>query len=245
MIILGWCLVAVVAYIIYGVIGIAYINIRVRGNISESGKLRLEKDSLLYKYCCDWLGIGPKKISTCSLGACFLLVPFFYLVGLVVLVTVFGFFCPLSFVIGFFFAHRPPICSSKEFNEADVPWTPYKHWPRCGAHRIWPIIPLAILAALYGLGAFVWSIPSLSPTTQLGLGIGVVSAIVLAAIAVLFALFFRSESWNSMWQGFKDWKDGVCVEVELIEKSEEEKRDEQEKKEAAKRIRAYQPPKVF
>lgn len=209
-----WLSVIVVAYLVYAVVGLVYCNVKMRANLSESGKPQLDKNSLLYKHCFGRTFPFPKKISTCMVGRYFLLMPIFYLVISAVFVSVFGILYPLGFVIGFFFAYHPPI-TKKEFDEVlnymnnEFPVVHYKHWPKWRGHKIWPISVIGVLAVLYLVGMAGYYGPAWV------LILIAVSILVVFAVTCLSILLFNGNNWKAMRQWFKDWKKQVCKEVEI------------------------------
>lgn len=227
---LGWLLMAGMAYLVYAVLGLAYCHIKIRkrrrrSHAESADHLWLEKRSWLYKYCYgpfdyfNFLG-APSKISTCSLGARFLLMPVLMpvLCALVIFLAILlALAIAVLFIIGFFFAARPAIFSEEERDE-DPLLIYYKHWPRWRGRRVWPISVIGALTVPFLFGVFICTIPSMSTTAHWISGLAVLSAFSVIVVSVLFTVYSRSDNWKAVKQGLKDWKDGVCREVELVEK---------------------------
>ena len=114
--------------------------------------MRIRRDNIIIRLI--YFGVDvPKEIPTWR-----------FLIGL--FVVLFGAATTLiACCLGFLVAKRPPL-DREEFESLPNGryFTHYTSWPTIGGHRIWPIVPIGILAFLYscGVNEVVFQIRSLA-----------------------------------------------------------------------------------
>ena len=177
---------------------------------------RIDKNSLLYKFCYGHRDNPPEETDTCSLRAAFLWSFIAWPIVLVFLVTLAPLLVIMLYVVGLPFAAG---INWKSFssNSEDLPMKMYKHWPRWHDYRIMPIVPLGVLGIILLVS---WSIYDMFVSNPIASSVGLGIILGIIGLIVGWIYFAESENCRTLKQSIKDWKDQVCRPVTFYNSSE-------------------------